>query len=87
LNILLEYLQNNTDKTIQISGHTDNTGKETDNLLLSENRAKAVADFLISKGIAKNRITTNGYGSSKPIADNNTEDGKQRNRRVEFVVK
>ena len=73
--------------TIVISGHTDDVGKEEDNLKLSENRAKAVAEYLIKKGIAKNKITYVGYGSSKPIADNETEQGREQNRRVELFIK
>jgi outer membrane protein OmpA-like peptidoglycan-associated protein len=71
---------------VQIAGHTDNIGKPADNLLLSTNRAKSVADYVIGKGIAKERITNKGYGSTKPVADNNTEAGKARNRRTEMMV-
>lgn len=73
--------------SIEISGYTDNTGEEDQNLLLSELRAKAVAYYLISKGIQPSRITYTGYGNSKPIANNNTDEGKQKNRRVEFILK
>lgn len=86
LNQLVEYLHKNIELKIQISGHTDNVGKEEDNLLLSENRAKAVAEYLKNKGIEQNRITYKGFGSQKPIFNNETEDGKQQNRRVEFML-
>lgn len=71
---------------IEVSGHTDNLGSPNTNLILSENRAKAVVDYLSSNGIEKNRLTFKGYGSSKPIASNDSEDGRKQNRRVEFVV-
>lgn len=73
--------------TIIISGHTDNVGKEENNQKLSENRAKAVAEYLIKKGLQKENIKFVGYGSSKPIADNETEQGREQNRRVELFIK
>lgn len=73
--------------TIVISGHTDDIGKEEDNLKLSENRAKAVAEYLIKKGLQKENIKFVGYGSSKPIADNETGQGREQNRRVELFIK
>jgi len=86
LNKLSEYLKLFTVEKIEISGHTDNVGIESKNKLLSEDRAKAVADYLILQGIAKERITFAGYGSTKPIADNTTDEGKAINRRVEFKL-
>lgn len=71
---------------IQINGHTDDVGAESDNLTLSENRAKAVYSFLVAQGIAANRLKYKGFGESAPIADNATEGGKRQNRRTEFVV-
>ena len=71
---------------IEIRGHTDNTGSYDNNINLSERRAEAVMDYLINKGIGKNRITYKGFGSSVPIVGNKTEDGRQKNRRVEFVI-
>ena len=71
---------------IEISGHTDNLGSTKSNQILSENRAKAVMDYLISKGCDKNRLTYKGYGSTQPIASNDTEEGRQLNRRTEFKV-
>ena len=71
---------------IEISGHTDNLGSVKNNQQLSEQRAKAVMDYLVSKGCDKNRLTYKGYGPSQPIADNNTEEGRQVNRRTEFKV-
>lgn len=72
---------------IKISGHTDNIGKEEDNLKLSEARAKAVSNYLVKRGIDKNKIIFVGYGSSKPIATNDTDEGKEKNRRVELLIK
>ena len=78
----------NQNKTVQIliGGHTDNSGSTKHNLELSENRAKAVYDYLVQKGIATNRLSYKGFGESKPIADNATEEGKQQNRRTEFTI-
>lgn len=72
---------------IEISGHTDNTGSATVNEALSQQRAEAVVTYLTQKGISASRMTAKGYGSSKPIASNNSEDGKQQNRRTEFEIK
>ncbi len=71
---------------IEISGHTDNIGTAAYNKTLSENRAKSVVDYLISKGITKDRMTFVGYGFDKPIATNETEEGRQQNRRTEFKI-
>jgi outer membrane protein OmpA-like peptidoglycan-associated protein/tetratricopeptide (TPR) repeat protein len=71
---------------IEISGHTDNQGSLQTNQKLSENRAKAVVDYLITKGIAQSRLEFKGYAYLQPIASNDKEDGRQQNRRVEFKV-
>ena len=71
---------------IEISGHTDNKGDDAYNMKLSDARAKAVVAYLTSKGIAANRLTAKGYGESKPIAKNNTKEGRQENRRTEFKI-
>jgi len=86
LNKLLQLMNDNPAVHVQISGHTDNIGSDADNLILSTNRAKAVAGYLISKGIAANRLTWKGYGAAKPIADNTTEEGRAKNRRTEFTI-
>jgi outer membrane protein OmpA-like peptidoglycan-associated protein/Tol biopolymer transport system component len=86
LDKLLQLLNENPSINIEIAGHTDNVGKAEDNIKLSTNRAKAVVDYLASKGIDAKRLSYKGYGSSKPIADNNTEEGKAKNRRTEFLI-
>ena len=86
LNKLLKLLEQNPSLNISIEGHTDNVGNESHNMVLSENRAKAVYDYLISKGINANRLAYVGFGETKPIADNDTEKGKASNRRTSFTV-
>nr|WP_315424439.1 OmpA family protein [uncultured Pedobacter sp.] len=70
---------------IAINGHTDNTGNEEKNLILSKERAAAVRSALIKKGIAAERLISNGYGSKKPLVANTTEENKAKNRRVELI--
>ena len=72
---------------IQIDGHTDAQGNDESNHELSHNRAKAVKDYLISKGIAETRTNSTGYGETKPVADNKTAAGRAKNRRVEMIVR
>jgi outer membrane protein OmpA-like peptidoglycan-associated protein len=75
------------DKTIlEITGHTDSTGSDSYNLQLSERRARTVSNALLANGVAQDRLLSQGYGEARPIADNNTEAGKQANRRVELVL-
>ncbi|TAE68499.1 MAG: hypothetical protein EAZ85_14105 [Bacteroidetes bacterium] len=83
---LVKIMNENMNLKILISGHTDNVGIQTNNLPLSQNRAKAVKDYLISKGIEASRLNSEGLGDSKPTDTNATEIGKQRNRRVEFTI-
>jgi outer membrane protein OmpA-like peptidoglycan-associated protein len=80
-----DWLIKNPTAEILISGHTDNKGNEADNKKLSFDRAKSVKDYLISKNAA-NKIEVNGFGSTKPIASNDTEEGRSKNRRVEFTI-
>ncbi|MGB3006144.1 MAG: OmpA family protein [Chitinophagaceae bacterium] len=86
LDKLVQLLSENPGLKIEISGHTDNVGKATDNLLLSNKRAKAVVNYLIDKKVSAERLLYKGYGSAKPVADNNTEEGKALNRRTEMKV-
>ena len=77
-------LKKNPDVRIEIQGHTDNTGTPSYNKKLSERRARAIMDYLVSHGISQNRLTAVGYGESRPIASNATPEGRQMNRRVEL---
>jgi len=86
LDVLVQLLNENPSLKIEISGHTDNAGKPADNLLLSNNRAKAVVNYLVSKSIAAQRLTSKGYGETKPVADNKKEEGRAMNRRTEMKV-
>jgi outer membrane protein OmpA-like peptidoglycan-associated protein len=86
LDLLVRLLNDNPSLRIQINGHTDNVGKAADNLTLSNNRAKAVTDYLVSKGIAPQRLSSKGFGAAKPVADNTSESGRARNRRTELQV-
>jgi outer membrane protein OmpA-like peptidoglycan-associated protein len=72
---------------VSIEGHTDNAGNAASNKTLSENRAKAVVDAVVAKGIDRSRLSSKGFGQEKPVADNSTEEGKAQNRRVEIVKK
>ena len=80
------YLKLNKDLVIEINGFTDNIGAANDNLLLSENRAKAVYDLIATRGIFSSRLSYNGYGEQFPKADNATEKGRANNRRTEFKI-
>lgn len=79
-------LKNDDLLKIQIDGHTDAQGDDAKNMTLSENRAKAVRDYLISKGVPEARLNSTGYGETKPVADNKTAAGRAQNRRVEMTV-
>jgi outer membrane protein OmpA-like peptidoglycan-associated protein len=79
-------LQNDPDSTFVVEGHTDSQGKAALNQTLSENRARAVRDDLVSHGVAADRITSQGYGSTRPVADNTSAEGRANNRRVEIVI-
>jgi outer membrane protein OmpA-like peptidoglycan-associated protein len=83
---LAEFLKKNPNRNLLIEGHTDNTGNEDFNLKLSQQRADAVRDQLVSRGIAPERMTTKGYGPKYPAVDNDSSAGRQQNRRVEVLV-
>lgn len=78
-------LMNHNELKIQIQGHTDDVGSEEANMQLSEQRAQAVMQAVVSKGIDKERLTSVGFGEKKPVADNKTEEGRAKNRRVELL--
>jgi OOP family OmpA-OmpF porin len=82
---IAEMLKSNSALKISIEGHTDNVGSAATNKTLSENRATAVKNALIAKGTDKSRLSSKGLGQDKPVADNGTEEGKAKNRRVEIV--
>lgn len=86
LDKLVLLLNENPQLKIQINGHTDNVGAAKDNLLLSNNRARAVVGYLLQKGIAQPRLSFKGFGAAQPVADNNTETGRAQNRRTELSV-
>lgn len=86
LDDLVAYLNRKDDERIEIGGHTDNVGKPAANILLSMERAKTVMAYIVSKGIDQNRLTAKGYGSSVPVADNKTKEGKAINRRTEVKI-
>lgn len=86
LDKLLQVLNDNPSLKVEIAGHTDNIGKPEDNMVLSTNRAKAIVDYLVSKGINNKRLSYKGYGATQPIADNNTAEGRAQNRRTTATV-
>lgn len=87
LDELVTFLKMKSTMKIEIHGHTDNRGGASENLKLSQDRAKSVMDFLIQNGIAANRLSYKGFGQTKPKTSNSTESGRAVNRRVEFVIK
>jgi outer membrane protein OmpA-like peptidoglycan-associated protein len=86
LDDLIKLLKDNPLVSVQINGYTDNVGKPADNLLLSENRAKSVVNYLTSKGINPKRLSYKGYGDAQPVGPNTTEAGRANNRRTELKV-
>lgn len=86
LDDLVEMLKRKPAAIIEIGGHTDNIGKPEDNLKLSEARAKAVMDYVIKKGITNNRLSFKGYGDTQPVKSNDTDEGRQENRRTEAKI-
>ena len=87
LDRVVEQIQWRLDTKVAVEGHTDDRGTEAHNQALSERRARAVAAYLVSKGIEEERITTQGFGESRPVGLNDSEIGRQKNRRVEIVIR
>jgi OOP family OmpA-OmpF porin len=83
---LVEYLKRKEDEKIEVGGHTDNVGKPEANMILSTNRANTVRAYLLTKGIAPERVTSKGYGITVPIAENDTAEGRALNRRTEIKI-
>ena len=86
LNDIFGYLKQEKNINIEIAGHTDNIGEEAYNQKLSNDRALSVKSFLVRKGIDSKRIKCVGYGEQQPIADNSTEFGREKNRRIEIRI-
>jgi outer membrane protein OmpA-like peptidoglycan-associated protein len=86
LDKVVQLLKENPTIKIEIDGHTDNVGKPADNLTLSNNRAKAVINYFLYKGVAADRLSSKGFGETKPVADNTSEQGRAKNRRTELKV-
>lgn len=86
LDKVLEFLNTYPDVMIVIGGHTDNSGDDKDNMKLSQDRAAACADYLISKGITEDRFMMRGFGERRPLVPNTSVRNKAKNRRVEFEV-
>ena len=86
LDNVVKLMKDNPTLKIQINGHTDNVGKPADNLALSNNRAKAVVEYITSKGVEATRLSFQGFGATQPVADNASEDGRAQNRRTELKV-
>lgn len=86
INPIVDYLLAHPNRSVRISGHTDNVGSEAHNRTLSKQRADVVAEYLVDNGVDINRVQTFGLGSSKPIAINTTDEGRKKNRRVELLI-
>ena len=86
IDLVLKQMKENPKMKVEIAAHTDNVGDNKSNLRLSQQRANSVKTYLIKNGIDTNRIVSKGYGEEKPIASNDTEEGKAKNRRVECRV-
>jgi len=82
LDFLVNFMKKNANVKVEIGGHTDHIGAEKDNEVLAGNRALAVRDYLVKKGIPETRVTSKGYGEREPIATNDTPEGRALNRRT-----
>ena len=87
LNVVADFLKENPNISVKVEGHTDNVGSKAYNQKLSERRAESVANYLKDKGVSETQISTEGFGFLKPIASNDTEEGRAQNRRTELKFK
>ena len=86
LDDLVDYLNRKATERIEVGGYTDNVGTDAKNLILSLDRSKTIVSYLIAKGIASDRLVAKGYGAEDPMEDNNTEEGRRKNRRTQIKV-
>jgi outer membrane protein OmpA-like peptidoglycan-associated protein len=86
LDQVAEALKNQADHKMIVEGHTDSQGTESSNIELSQRRAQSVRDYLVSRGVPSDIITSTGLGQSRPVSDNSTPTGRANNRRVEIIV-
>jgi outer membrane protein OmpA-like peptidoglycan-associated protein len=86
LNRLIQFMHQYKDISVEISGHTDDVGADADNMVLSQNRARAVYDYLIAHEVKANRLRFKGYGETRPLQPNDSELHRQQNRRIEFRI-
>ena len=86
LDRLVVFMNENKDKRVNLSGYTDSIGTEKYNQALSERRANSAKDYITKKGVDSSRVSAQGFGETKPIADNKTAEGRAKNRRVEIKV-
>jgi outer membrane protein OmpA-like peptidoglycan-associated protein len=86
LDRLIAFMNENRDKTVTVSGYTDSVGTEAYNMKLSDRRWMSAKDYIVKKGVDPSRVSGQGFGESKPIADNRTVEGRAKNRRVEIKV-
>ena len=79
-------LKSKKNLVIEIGGHTDNVGSVETNMALSQKRADAVKRYLVSKGVSSSQVKTKGYGDTQPVAYNDTDEGRQKNRRTQVII-
>ena len=86
LNRLVDFLEEHPARGVMIEGHTDSVGNAQSNQRLSERRADSVRSYLVQRGIARDRLSTSGQGQDRPVASNESDSGRQQNRRVEVII-
>jgi OmpA-OmpF porin, OOP family len=86
LNRVVQLMNDNPSIEIEMSAHTDSYGSDDYNFKLSDERARSVREYILSKGVAPSRIISQGYGETKPVVENDTDENRQLNRRVEFKI-